>query len=316
MTLVLSLVTGPMALHVSDRLLSRGGSPWDPLANKSVIVLGSDGHACISYSGLAYLGSMPTDQWIAEVISNRDLGMRVGREAGSAVRIESRFVPRVGFVFTRLAEAIADRFRNLPADHRAQGLRVLVAGFLIRQPSSTRARARPFMIRYAYDRHAGGRVTRTELPRYWDWARSLKLGSVGVDPGTAKDHLLATLASPAEGGKRDQDDCERLLVDCIRTVSGKQRAGMNTVGRDCMSAVLSREGHIRVRFLPDPLNDPGLSAYTPWIVAPGVVWPPSVLSGGLPEIVAGGYRVVFDRLPALTPSSQLNTSSQPRRRFP
>jgi hypothetical protein len=52
-TLVLDMAVGSMVLHVGDRLLTRDDSPWDPLANKSVVLLGSDGWACLSYSGLA-----------------------------------------------------------------------------------------------------------------------------------------------------------------------------------------------------------------------------------------------------------------------
>jgi hypothetical protein len=69
MTLVLSVATPAYSLQVSDRLVSKGGEPFDPLANKNVVVRATDGLLVFGYTGLAFLDRMPTDTWIADRIS-------------------------------------------------------------------------------------------------------------------------------------------------------------------------------------------------------------------------------------------------------
>lgn len=83
-----------------------------------------------------------------------------------------------------------------------------------------------------------------------------------------------------------------------------------------MSVVLSRQGDVRVRFLPDPASDGGEAAYTPWILAPGAIVPPMVLTGGLPHFQAGPFRVDFDRLPRQPSGLPLTAGSQRRPPFP
>ena len=67
MTIILSVVTAEYAVQVSDRLLTqevpnRAGTPirydpWDPTANKSVVVLGRDGLFTMGYSGPAHISA-------------------------------------------------------------------------------------------------------------------------------------------------------------------------------------------------------------------------------------------------------------------
>ena len=51
MTLVLSVSCPAYALHVSDRLVSKGGKPHDPLANKTVVFRATDGLLVFGYTG-------------------------------------------------------------------------------------------------------------------------------------------------------------------------------------------------------------------------------------------------------------------------
>jgi len=165
------------------------------------------------------------------------------------------------------------------------------------------------MRRYSHIGLANSQLEERALPRYWHWCRQIQVGGAGVDPGDAKRIALASLGS---AGFKNQDDCERTLVECIRAVSRDN----DTVGADCMSIVLSRPGDVRVRFLPDPASDSGQTAYTPWILAPNAMVPPMVLTGALPHLQAGPFHVEFDRLPPLRPSHTLTAGSQPRRPFP
>jgi len=163
------------------------------------------------------------------------------------------------------------------------------------------------MRRYSHRGLADSVLDEWSLPRYWDWSQQVRVGSVGVDPGNAKQIALNALAS---GG--NQDDCERILADCVRAVSQVDAK----VGADCMSVVLSGHGDVRVRLLPDPTNDSGQAAYTPWVLGPGVMAQPLVLRGTLPHLQAGPFQVEFDRLPPLAQSQPFTALSQPRKPSP
>jgi len=84
-----------------------------------------------------------------------------------------------------------------------------------------------------------------------------------------------------------------------------------------MSIIASRSADfVRVRFLPDPDDDPGLLSYSPWIIAPGMIQPPFVDTGGPAELHAGGCMVQLERLPPLPPAGRREAYSQPRRLWP
>ncbi len=70
MTLILTLATPRYILQVSDRLVTRGDSRFDPASNKIVIYHAKNALVAIGYSGLAYLEGVPTDQWIAQKLRN------------------------------------------------------------------------------------------------------------------------------------------------------------------------------------------------------------------------------------------------------
>jgi hypothetical protein len=80
MTLILSAVTNHCAFHASDRQVSKKERPnsryrpHDLHSNKTVIVVARDCWLVIGYTGLADLDDKPTDQFIAEAISQRKLG--------------------------------------------------------------------------------------------------------------------------------------------------------------------------------------------------------------------------------------------------
>ena len=101
MTLVLSLSTHAFALHVSDRLVSRGGKPYDPMANKTVVFRATDGLMTFGYTGPAYLEGTPTDTWIAEAISGESL-----RGDGGAVRHGTFSVSEVGITLAQMSHRL------------------------------------------------------------------------------------------------------------------------------------------------------------------------------------------------------------------
>ena len=85
MTLILSRVTHDFAVQVADRLLSYpGGSPFDKRSNKTVIFRARDAIVVAAYTGDGFVDRLPTDQWIATVLSDdpdvakSDYAFRIG----------------------------------------------------------------------------------------------------------------------------------------------------------------------------------------------------------------------------------------------
>jgi hypothetical protein len=108
MTLVLSLATPAYLLHVSDRLVSRTGVPHDRLAHKTVVLRGTDGLLVFGCTGLAFVDGVPTDTWIADVLSGRSC---LGQDG--ALRLGTFPVRDVGWSLLTLcrrvrAERLAD----------------------------------------------------------------------------------------------------------------------------------------------------------------------------------------------------------------
>jgi hypothetical protein len=70
-TLILTVATRGFVLQVSDRLVTK--HQWrhthDPASNKKIIFITQDSLVTIGYSGLAYFGSTPTDEWLAGQLS-------------------------------------------------------------------------------------------------------------------------------------------------------------------------------------------------------------------------------------------------------
>jgi len=60
-TLILSAVVGDNIVQVSDRRLTRNGRLEDDSSNKAVLFCN---RFCLSYTGLAHVGTIPTDQWL------------------------------------------------------------------------------------------------------------------------------------------------------------------------------------------------------------------------------------------------------------
>jgi hypothetical protein len=67
MTLILSRSSRNYILQVTDRLVS--GPIEDPLANKNVLYCARNAIVAIGYTGHAFIGDIPTDQWLVEKLT-------------------------------------------------------------------------------------------------------------------------------------------------------------------------------------------------------------------------------------------------------
>jgi hypothetical protein len=307
-TLILGAVSRDVAVQVGDRLLTARGKEWDPLANKSVVVLGYDGFVCVSYSGLAHILNVPTDQWLAEILADRQVAYPPARaDRGAPAHIDSSFRPSVGLGLRRLKTAMAERFRKeTHAREHAHGLYVLVTGFL-GKPTPWGRRVRPVIMRYVYRDGAPASVREETSPRHWpESTPTYNAGIGGGDPATLSD-AASRIGKP---GYSTSPEVRDLLRDSIVKTSAK----MPSVGSNCLSVTLSRWGHVEVAFMPAPANRTP-EAYTPWILGPGGVFPPQISVGAPPVLHFGGFSVVIDKNAVDSSARPSSLTSQKRKKY-
>ncbi len=272
MTLVLSVATPAFSLQVSDRLVSKGGEPHDPLANKNVVLRATDGLLVFGYTGLAFLDGLPTDTWIADRVSG---GACAG--TGGVMAYGDFPVRDVGSSLLALSQPLqgSAAFREFGGEICAAGWqwngkrkRALVRDVLwLLQPDGERLRWSQLVPRHIPERKEVFRMTPTGNRAMNDLAWQALLDRVG-----------------AAGA--DWESVEAILVDAIR---GAAEQSPGTIGAHCMS-ILVRPWTFPsalIKFIPASAHH-GTAfgqtvevSYSPWMVAPDAIHAPAVTVGGL-----------------------------------
>jgi hypothetical protein len=286
-------------MQVGDRLVTRGGNRFDPIANKNVLYFGPDGIISLGYTGLAYLDDIPTDQWLVEKMTG--LFYERGKRTG-ALRIGRipRWLP-IGRTVWALCEELNNLFVR-PAMRRIAHntfFEVVGAGWQWRR----RGRARPVLLGLI-EKQASDRC---EL--YYG-ARHIGRQYLFSTTPDANADLLDQLALRTRlRSIRSADEAESVLVDAIRDVASKT----TVVGLNCMSILLPppKFGRARVRYIGVDrvaarieLREGAIqstevpAAFSPWIVGTMGVHAPSII-GGTFTFNVGDFEVTIDA-PALS----------------
>jgi hypothetical protein len=272
MTLILSVSTPAYALHVGDRLVSRGGTPHDPLANKAVVFRASDGLVTVGYTGLAFLGRVPTDTWIAGALSGGNCASE-----GGAVRYGEFPVRDVGSSLRTLCQRLRSE-REFGAGHGE----VSAVGW-----QWDRHRRRALVRNALWVLHCGSGELQWQqiVPRHMpERKRVFRMVWTGDWPLGAQEwrRLLDQVGTAGA----DWEAVEKLLVGAIRQASTEKPG---TIGTHCMSILLRPwcVPNALIRFIPATAHrgvafgQPVEVAYSPWLVAPDAIHAPVVLVGGL-----------------------------------
>ena len=69
MTLVITRTSAAYALMVTDRKVTKNGAEYDPDSNKNIVFSDRNAVVTVGYTGAAYIGTIPTDQWIAQTLT-------------------------------------------------------------------------------------------------------------------------------------------------------------------------------------------------------------------------------------------------------
>jgi hypothetical protein len=271
MTLVIATATPVYALHVSDRLVSKGGSPHDPLANKTVVFRATDGLLAFGYTGPAYIGGVPTDTWIAESVAGKSLTGETG-----ALTFGTFPVRDVGTSLSRLCQ----RLRAVRPWRRMNG-EISAVGW---QWDGKRERALCRQVLWVLHWGSGKLQWQQIVPRHIPERKKVfRMVHNGAWPlGNARwRELLDQVGAAGE----DVEQVESLLVDAIREASAQKPS---IVGPHCMSALVRpwQNPNALIRFIPATAHEAesfGQTvevAYSAWMVAPDAIHAPAVHIGG------------------------------------
>ena len=101
LTAIIAALAWRRAFQVSDRLVTKAASTHDAAANKSLVVRGRDGYFFAGYSGVAYIGDRPTDDFLAAAIMDLDdaprgMAFRSGFGSATLFGLVSRIRERLG----------------------------------------------------------------------------------------------------------------------------------------------------------------------------------------------------------------------------
>jgi hypothetical protein len=270
-TLVLSVATPAYALHVSDRLVSAGGKPFDPLANKTVVFRATDGLLAIGYTGIAFLDGLPTDTWIADELSEG-----AASTAGGFIALGSFRIRNLGFSLLRLCQKLRHKqFQDF-------GGEVVAVGW---QWQQKRRYSRPRDVLWVLHSGPGALRWNQLVPRSIEAQRQVFRMVFTGDWPLGDEEWKRLLTQVGQAGP-DWESVEALLVAGIRA-SSEVRPG--TIGGNCMSVLVRPVGYPQalIRFSPitprfgSAFDQQIELAYSPWLIAPDAILSPSVSVGGM-----------------------------------
>lgn len=290
MTLIMSSLARREVVQSTDRLVTRGEKPFDPLANKNVVFLAKDGLVCVGYTGPAFLGNPaePTDRWIARVLAQDPSIQDDGHGSISLGYGRPARWFKVGQGLLVLCREISTALQARKSVYGPRALEIMAAGWQWENRGWRwdLARARPVLWRM--DNHAVPRLMRASyLPRYWGWERR-KLHLAAAPNSNIRQSEGAQVANSLSH-TTTSTEVEQHLIDFMVKTAGRNPV----VGADCMVVAIphpTRNRTVTCRYVP--VTDRGSLAYTPWIVGPDVVVAPTVFGENL-EVPSGPFLFRF-----------------------
>jgi hypothetical protein len=283
--------------------------------------MAKDAIVAIGLTGVAYLENVPTDQWLASVLTGEQPSAPQGGPGrGSRFQTFGRRIfplgwPDIGTGMKHLAERLSSIFPTLSRPERESGLFLSVAGWQGRwrwsRTGGELQRVRPVLYRIWPDQTQA--FLPEGLPRYWGWeSNGFRLDAVPKLPPDILATLGTQLNSPPDNILTD-DVAERILLTVMRRLSQLPERG---VGNDYLSVSINlrRDPIVRIRYQPESLIS---GFYTGWLVTPSVVQPPQAIQvsqGITTRVQAGPLSISFEGPPISSGSGFIASSTdQPRR---
>lgn len=283
MTLILNQASYQFILQVNDRLVSRDRTPFDEMSNKTVLYEAPDAFVTMSYTGPAYLERTPTDQWLAELIAGEssEVGGMPGMIKFGPLRQHLHIGPTLELIRSRVADVFHPA--RLSRKKRKAMFELLISGW--QWGRGRRPRVRPIV---------AGILKRSGSNEVILWRAPRHVGPGFLLHGTPDSNLRKSDLGAIQRRMHDiktVDDAENILVDAIRSVACQHPV----VGKDCMSVMIPPPAYrrARVRYIqhtertfslmhssPSRIAGSFSATFSPWVIGPGVLHAPSVMSGG------------------------------------
>jgi hypothetical protein len=306
MTLILTKASKHFIIQVTDRLVSRGvgrGNPvaFDPIANKNVVFAARNAVVTMGFTGVAFIGDLPTDQWIVEKLT----GIEFSRTEKPPMMFSGK-LPHwwdIGKSLLTLKDALSHARAEVQSQWRQQWTKlpfdISIAGW----QWDTKGMSRPIV---AWLSKPSGEDTVKLNYKERNWYYDQQQGSspfivFSAPESNFKMKELQVLGADLQNKR--VDDAEQIMLAAIRQVSRRNRM----VGPHCMSIVMlpPSNGYLRIRYIPD--GGPAImrlstqnktlhlpAAFTPWLVGQGGYMAPSIISGKGFTTGLGPYTVYLD----------------------
>lgn len=274
-------------MQVEDRLVTKRGLPHDKNSNKIIILHTRNGIACISYVGLAYIGTKTMDDWIVEQIVGHSvdypLKFRFGRTT----------VPDMGGALSRVARSLQSEQVRL----RGEVLDVLRTTMLLISgwQWNKKGWSRPFFALVRRDTLTSEfRVSYTN--RHWYVDSKCILKTRVHPPSWLNQHQRHELVRQI-GKSGTAAEVETAIVNTIKAVS----RDIPVVGPNCMRVLLPPPGSavVLVKYISDDCEAEATEAnmnYFPWVVGPNVLLAPALYANGTWGVQSGHYRIQGEQL--------------------
>jgi len=267
----------------------------------------------MAYTGPAHISDAATDGWIAKTLAGKALGTtqsrpHFGLQLGGGV--PDRFL--AGHL-----TAIADRLNEVfKAEKVTTRLTIDYVGLRWQSPSEP---AWPTVGQVAWDRaHGGYRLVMSRRRWGWESGRHFMFRASGRSQKRAQVLLRNRLPDVVHSKER----AAATLVDILRSLPPHDP----TVGRDCLVTAIQRMSpHVHTRYEPYDARQVSAvfggrsvavpAAFTPWILTPGSIGAPMVITGSLVRQSCGfdfsmegpdpeGDLIIMSSQPRLSPPSK------------
>jgi hypothetical protein len=300
MTLILVRASEQYVTQSVDRLVTTEvGGEFDPKSNKIIVYACKDGIVSIAYTGIAFLGNIPTDQWLVEQITGR----RFDRDRKPpTVGLGQNWEPTEGLGQTmlRVQSALGEAVKSIPAhwkaEWRKQSFDLLIAGW----HWNKRHRVRPIIA--AVSKNPDDNEFRVGYHnRFWHY-RQLQGTPFIVYAAPNSNYSRGDMEQlKVRVTNKPWQEVESVMVEEVRRVAETNAR----VGKHVLTVTLSPPKDAR-GFVTDnplaPLMHPIRSSYfpdlkaevhlSPWLIGRNVIQPPALLSH-TEEVRLGDYTITL-----------------------
>jgi hypothetical protein len=313
MTLIITRTSSRYALMVSDLKVTINGADFDSDANKNIVFKAKNAVITIGYTGSAFIGPIPTDQWIAETLTGLTFpeGKR-GRGTVPSFWMEEYEDQELGLCVRNLRDRLNEVRQFILAQYRrdwtARSFDLVITGF-----EWNHSKVRPYIAALSKPSNSDT-FELSDSVHHWYLrpgrcfpVRMCAAPSLNITQDELKriDNRLKSVWGDGDGTPVEvADHAENILVEVIHEISTR----LNVVGADTMSILIPPlEGDdptIRIRYIPagrdqgvlitKKARTPVKVAFSPWIVCPGFIQSPTIFTNLQVESKLGPYRVVMD----------------------